>query len=258
MGKSIGEFRDVDATTLLECQVQCNMAALCSGFEWRQGLAKCRILFGKKKISYGEPACENGKNVQCFINEDFVSRGCVSGPDYPHDKVGQSCQDYSFNPTLCGFFDTKEFNSTSCCACQEDECDYKTNENKKDRFGKGCTDYTENPEKYCKAVRNSKTLSHTDCCACLELQEKQLAQLESGVIRPIRDAIDSLEPTVLAAIITGSALGVLLIIGIIVAVVAVRGKTHKKKRDKSPRKPSQYDQSTEIIEFDAQKNPPPE
>jgi len=235
----------------------------CSGFEWRQGLAECRILFGKK-ISYGETACEGGENIQCYINEKAVFEDeCVSGPGKPHDKEGQSCQDYALNPTLCGFFDSKEFNSTSCCACQDPKCDDTTNPNKKDKFGKGCTDYAGNPEKYCNAKRqaNSKTLSFTDCCACLVLQEQRLADQQGGgsgpIVKRVRDAIED-NPTVLAAIITCSAVGLLLIVVIIVAVVCVRSKTHKTKRDKEPRKNSQYDQSTEIIEFGAQNKPPPE
>jgi hypothetical protein len=250
-------FQDVVATTEQECTTACNRDKECTGFQWQQGLQRneCRI-FHKEMPSYGEPACSGGADTQCFINlnpPSSVKQKCLAGPgiDKATDSKGQDCSAYETNPGFCGFFDTDTFKSKElCCACEEFECENTNHPSRTDKFGRGCGDYAEDPLKYCVDIRDSKTLSYTDCCAC---QTDVLNKLKNPPVKPLDKLAEKvgLTPSALAGIITASILGVVIIVVIAVAVAAVKSRMKKKKEEQNAPKSPGYDQSIgEIVQFD--------
>lgn len=238
--QAMGEFTDAIATTRGQCRTACLKDKLCTGFEWQQGLQKCRTFHTEVPI-YGETACAGGSNVQCFINLNPVqTKKCVTGPDNTVDRVGQDCSEYGRHPKYCGFYDTITFNSTKCCACKAFECSNVDNPSKKDKFGKGCGDYAKKPKQYCGLpFRDSATFSYTDCCAC---QPEFLANFRV-VVDDGGDSNKGLSTQALAGIITGSALGVVLIVGVVVAVSVVKKGKPSKGSDSSQPRQDRYSSS---------------
>merc|ERR1719182_1405163 len=153
---------------------------------------------------------------------------------------------------VVGFFDTPKFKSKElCCACEEFKCEDTNNDGKTDRFGKGCGDYAKDPLKYCGfPSRDSQTLSYTTCCAC---QDEVINKIKNEGIKPLGNLSGELGLTVseLAGIITGSILGVVLIVAIAVACAAVNSRMKKKKEEQNgPKSPGSEQTIGEIVQFD--------
>jgi hypothetical protein len=210
--------------------------------------------------SYGETACNEGANTQCFINQKppaSVTQKCLTGPgiDKATDSKGQDCSEYEKNPNYCGFFDTSTFKSKElCCACEEFKCEDTNDLGKTDRFGKGCGDYAKDPLKYCGfPKRDSKTFSYTTCCACQNdvLDKLRNAPDEDNPLRDLPGPLGNLSTSELAGIITASILGVVLIVAIAVAVAAVKCRMKKKMEEKNgPKSPGSEQTIGEIVQFD--------
>ena len=109
------------------------------------------------------------------VEEERVLATC-SNDSFPGDVSGDGCDTYLLYPHWCGNYDTDEFISSTCCACQvgevvevveEEGPDYSNCNNTDDPVddeGDGCDVYFDYPE-LCYTADNDE-FDSADCCGC--------------------------------------------------------------------------------------------
>jgi len=231
----LGYFKDIASALIRQdCRAACNKDKNCTGFEWQQGLRKCRTFY-RDQPTYGETACAEGADIECWMDDSGEAK-CVKGAfsDGTLDSFGQDCSAYAKHPEFCGsnsigYYDTDKFKASRCCVCQPLECKKTNHENEKDFWGKGCGDYDKNPEKYCYdgKTRDSFTFSYTSCCACPTRPDK------IELLPPPPPNFLGLTPEqITIGLIAGSALLVVLTVSITVACCVTHHHSEKESEER--------------------------
>ena len=93
---------------------------------------------------------------------------CLDTDNGATDPWGDSCADYTANPSWCGghYDDDDFFSGSMCCACGGGEtASCSANDYATDSFGDTCLDYADHPD-WCGNYDTPDFQSLDLCCAC--------------------------------------------------------------------------------------------